>query len=50
MQPLGLDFGYLLGYEMVHKSELKTKGVETAKFDSRRGGGSVFDVPRYGKT
>ena len=50
MQPLGLDLGYLLGYEMEHKSELKAKGVEPAKFDSRRGGSSVFDFPRGGKT
>ena len=50
LQPLELDFGHLLKNEMVHKSELKTKGVETAKFDSRRGGSSLFDVPRCGKT
>ena len=50
MQPLGLDFGHLLGSKMEHKSELKTGGVETAKFDSRLGGSSIFDVPGYGKT
>ena len=50
MQPLGLDLGYLLGYEMEHKNELSAKGVEPAKFDSRRRGSSVFDVPRCGKT
>ena len=49
MQPLGLDLGYLLGYEMAHENELKAKGVEPANFDSRRGGSSVFDVPRCGK-
>ena len=34
---------------MEQKSELKTGGVETAKFDSRLGGSSVFDVTGGGK-
>ena len=40
----GLDFGHLLGSKMEPTSELKTRGVKTAKFDSRVHGSSIFDV------
>ena len=44
LEPLGLDIRYFLGSEMQPKSELKIRGVETAKFDSRIDGSSIFDV------
>ena len=44
LHPLGLDFGHLLGSKMEPTSELKTRGVKTAKFDSRVHGSSIFDV------
>ena len=45
LEPLGLVFGQLLGSKMKVKNELKIRGVETAKFDSRIDGSSIFDVP-----
>ena len=45
LEPLGVDFGQLLASKMQPKNELKIRGVETAKFDSRLDGSSIFDVP-----
>ena len=45
LELLGLDIRHLLGSEMQPQSELKIRGVETAKFDSRIDGSSIFDVP-----
>ena len=47
LQPLGLDFGLLLGSILEPKSELNKRGVETAKFDSRCSGSSILNVPRW---
>ena len=44
LELLGLDIRHLSGSEMQPKSELKIRGVETAKFDSRVDGSSIFDV------
>ena len=50
LEPLGLDFGQLLGSKMKLNNELRIRGVETAKFDSRPDGSSIFDVPRGEET
>ena len=46
LEPLGLDFGCHLGSKIESKSELKIRSVKNAKFDSRVGGDSIFEVPR----
>ena len=45
LEPLGLDFGHLLGSKMEPESDLKTRGVKIAKFNSGLHGSSIFDVP-----
>ena len=42
----GLDFEDFLGSKMDPKSELKTRGAQCVKFDSRPHGSSIFEVPR----
>ena len=42
---LGVDFGTLLGSKIGSKSALKIASWKTVKFDSRLGGGSIFEVP-----
>ena len=49
MEHLGLDFGWVLGANMDSKRELKIRRGKTSKFDSRPGGGSVFELPRESK-
>ena len=44
LEVLGYDFGHLLGSKMEPTSELKTRGVKTAKFDSCVHGSSILDV------
>ena len=49
LEPLGLDFGSLLGSKIEPKSDLKIRIVKVAKFDSRVDGSSIFDVSRGSK-
>ena len=49
-EPLGLDFGSLLGSKIELKSELKVRSIENAKYDSRCSGSSIFDVSRGPKS
>ena len=44
---LGLDFEDFLGSKMDPKSELKTRGAQCVKFDSRPHGSSIFEVPGW---
>ena len=44
LEPLGLDFRSRLGFEIEHKNDLKISSAKNAKFDSREGGGSIFEV------
>ena len=41
-----IDFEGHLASQIEPESELKTRGVKSAKFDSRVGGSSIFEVPR----
>ena len=45
-EPLGLDFGSLLGSKIESKNDLKIRRVKNAKFASRLHGSSIFEVPR----
>ena len=38
------------GIQNAIQNELKIRGIETAKFDSRLDGSSIFDVPRGEET
>ena len=49
LEPLGLDFGSRLGFEIEHKNDLKISSAKNAKFDSRCSGSSIFDVPGSSK-
>jgi len=49
LEPLGLDFGSLLGSKIELKNDLKIRHVKSVKFDSRVGGSSIFDVPGTSK-
>ena len=49
LEPLGVDFGRLLGSKMVSKSGLKIRCVKTQKFEFRVDGSVVFEVPRVSK-
>ena len=44
LEPLGLDFEGHLASQIEPESELKTRGVKSAKLDSRAGGSSIFEV------
>ena len=44
LEPLGLDFGSLLGSKIGVKNGLKISNVKSVKFDSRVGGSSIFDL------
>ena len=44
-EALGLDFGHLSGSKMQPNNQVNIRSVETAKFDSRIDGSSIFDVP-----
>ena len=48
-EPLGLDFGVVLGSKIEPKKDPKIRSVRNAKFDSRVGGSSIFDVPGTSK-
>ena len=48
-EPLGLDFGRLLGFQIEVKNDLKIRSVKIAKFDSRFYGSSIFKVSREAK-
>ena len=50
LEALGLDFGHLSGSKMQPNNQLNIRSVETAKFDSRIDGSSIFDVPRGEET
>ena len=43
MEPLGLDFGGMLASKIEPKTEPKMEKLKKQKFDSRVGGGSVFE-------
>ena len=49
LEPLGLDFGSLLGSKIESKNYLKIRLVKNAKFDSRVDGSSIFEVSRGSK-
>ena len=46
LEPLGLDFECHLASQIEPESELKTRGVKSAKLDARLDGRSIFVVPR----
>ena len=43
-EPLGLDFGSVLGSKIEVNNDLKISTVKSVKFDSRVGGSSIFDL------
>jgi len=48
-EPLGLDFGSVLGSKIEVNNDLKIRSVKIEKFDSRLDGSSIFDVSRESK-
>ena len=46
LEPLGHDLEGHLASQIEPESELKTRGVKSAKLHSRVGGSSIFEVPR----
>ena len=43
MEPLGLDFGAMLASKIEPKTNPKIERLKKQKFDSRVGGGSIFE-------
>ena len=49
LEHLGIDFEDFLGSKVDPKSELKTRGAQCVKFDSRLHGSSIFETPKGSK-
>ena len=49
VERLGLDLGSLSGSKIEPKTDLKIRGVQSVKFDSRVDGSSIFEVPGRSK-
>ena len=45
LEALGFVFGHISRSKMQPNNQLNIRSVETAKFDSRLDGSSIFDVP-----